>query len=136
MVGLLLAISLGAVIVFSTPGQPGPAAQEPVQGSGGAGQGDGGSADSGPQEIYIKALSNGAYDRQEITVKKGIPVRLHFTAEPNAGCGRQMVIYGLNVQAISRSGEEAVVDFTPEKEGVYEYNCGMRMWKPGKLVVV
>ena len=36
------------------------------------------------QEIYITALSNGEYDKSEITVKKGVPVRLHFTAEAGA----------------------------------------------------
>src|SRR3989338_7026816 len=53
------------------------------------------------QEIYIKALSNGTYDKSEIRVKKGIPVNLHFSAEPNAGCGRFLSVYGLNVNALS-----------------------------------
>jgi len=88
------------------------------------------------QDVYIRALNTGSYDKQEVTVKKGIPVRLHFTADPDAGCGRQMVIYGLNVRAISKNGEENIVDFTPQDAGTYEYNCGMRMWRPGRLVVV
>ncbi|HSB46470.1 MAG TPA: cupredoxin domain-containing protein [Candidatus Bilamarchaeum sp.] len=88
------------------------------------------------QDIYIKALSDGTYDRNEVTVKKGTPVRLHFTADPNAGCGRQLVIYGMNIRASSLNGEEGVVDFIPQAEGTYEYSCGMRMWGPGKLVVV
>ena len=94
-----------------------------------------GNTTGGIQDIYIKARSDGTYDKQEVTVKRGQPVRLHFTADPNAGCGRQLVIYGMNVRAISRSGEENVVDFTPQQAGTFEYNCGMRMWKPGKLIV-
>ena len=66
-------------------------------------------------------------------VRKGVPVRLHFTAI-NAGCGSQLVIYGMNVKALSR-GQETVVEFTPEKEGTFEYNCGMRMFDPGRFVV-
>jgi plastocyanin len=88
------------------------------------------------QDVYIRAKNDGTYDKGEVTVKAGSPVRLHFTADPDAGCGRQMVIYGLNVKAISKSGEEDIVEFTPQKAGTYEYNCGMRMWRPGKLVVV
>ena len=133
--GLVLAVAFGAIIVFSSPGTPGPDRQAAGPVADAAENGVAGGYDAGPQDIYIRALSNGGYDRQEITVNGGVPVRLHFSAEPNAGCGRQLVIYGLGVQAVSRSGEEAVVDFTPEK-GVYEYNCGMRMWRPGKLVVV
>jgi len=130
VVGLALAILLGAYVAFSAPqqGNPGTA----VNGNG-SGPGVGGSGAA--QDIYIRALSNGAYDKQEITVKAGVPLRLHFTADPDAGCGRQLVIYGLNVKALSRSGEEDVVEFTPTQAGTFEYNCGMRMWQPGRLVV-
>ncbi|MFN7991828.1 MAG: cupredoxin domain-containing protein [Candidatus Micrarchaeia archaeon] len=87
------------------------------------------------QEVYIKALSDGTYDKEEVTVKKGSPVRLHFTADRNAGCGRQLVIYGMNIRASSLNGEESVVEFIPQAAGTYDYSCGMRMWGPGKLVV-
>ncbi len=89
----------------------------------------------GAQDIYIRANSDGTYSTQAIAVRKGVPVRLHFTADPSAGCGRQLSIYGMGVKAFSRSGEESVVEFTPESAGEYEYNCGMRMWRPGKLTV-
>ncbi|MEK6982088.1 MAG: cupredoxin domain-containing protein [Candidatus Micrarchaeota archaeon] len=96
----------------------------------------GAGSSAGVQEIYIKALSSGTYDNKQITVKKGVPVRLHFSADPGAGCGRAMVIYGLNVRAISQNGQEQIVDFTPSQAGTFEYNCGMRMFQPGKLTVV
>ena len=92
-------------------------------------------SNSEKQEIYIKALANGDYDNKEIVVKKGIPVRVHFTANPGAGCGRQLVIYGTNVNLISQNGEEKTAEFTPQKEGTYEFSCGMRMQGPGRLVV-
>ncbi|MFN7991827.1 MAG: cupredoxin domain-containing protein [Candidatus Micrarchaeia archaeon] len=126
MIGLVVAVLFGAYIVFSAPGS----------GNQGTNVGSGGVSGGPAQEIYIKALSDGTYDKQEVTVKKGMLVRLHFTADRNAGCGRQMVIYGLNVNAISRSGEESVVEFTPQQAGTFEYNCGMRMWRPGRLNVV
>ncbi|HSB46471.1 MAG TPA: cupredoxin domain-containing protein [Candidatus Bilamarchaeum sp.] len=126
IVGLALAVLFGAYIAFSSPGSP---SQGTTVVSGSP---SGGAA----QDIYIKALSNGAYDKNEVTVKKGIPVRLHFTADPSAGCGRQFVIYGMNVKAISQSGEEDVVEFTPQQAGTFQYSCGMRMWGPGKLIVV
>ncbi len=131
--GLTLIGLLGAYVILSSPASYAAPPENDAQGN--PGGGEAGSAPSGTQDIYIKALSNGAYDKQEVKVQKGLPVRLHFSAEPNAGCGRQLVIYGLNVQAISRSGEESVVDFTPQKEGIFEYNCGMRMWRAGKLIV-
>ncbi|VVB66338.1 Cupredoxin-like domain protein [Candidatus Gugararchaeum adminiculabundum] len=90
---------------------------------------------AGAQDIYIRALANGQYDNMQVTVKKGTPVRLHFTADPSAGCGRYFKIYGLGVDARSNSGEEQVVEFTPTAEGTYDYSCGMRMWGPGKFTV-
>lgn len=94
------------------------------------------SAQKDVQDIYIKAKNDGTYDKAEVTVEAGSPVRLHFTADPDAGCGRQMVIYGLNIRAVSTNGEEDLVEFIPQKAGTYEYNCGMRMWRAGRLVVV
>jgi plastocyanin domain-containing protein len=88
----------------------------------------------GVQEVYLKALSNGNYDNMQITVRKGIPVRMYFSAEPNTGCGRQLVIRGLGVQAVS-NGQQQMVEFTPQNEGTYQYTCGMGMWGPGRLVV-
>ncbi len=125
LVGLVIVALFGAYIVFSAPG---PGNQGSVVGNS--------SVQGGPaQDIYIKALRDGSYDTKEVTVKKGLPVRLHFTADPGAGCGRQIVIYGMNIKASSLNGEEDVVEFTPQQAGTFEYSCGMRMWRPGKLVV-
>ena len=100
---------------------------------------DGGSQTQQPSsDVYIKALDSFSYNPQQVTVKKGVPVKIHFTAEPNVGCGRQLVVYGAgqNISVVSKSGAEQVIEFTPQKEGTFEYNCGMRMMQPGKLVVV
>ncbi len=117
---------LGMAAIFAAgagKAQPPQAAQAAAGSSGGA------------QDIYIHANAGGTYDKSALSVKSGVPVKLHFTADPNAGCGRQIVIYGLGVSAISRSGEEAVVEFTPTAPGTYQYSCGMRMWGPGTLTV-
>jgi heme/copper-type cytochrome/quinol oxidase subunit 2 len=129
---------------LAQPDQAQPTAQaQPVQPSapanrGGCGCGGGGLSCGGAgavQDIYIKALSDGTYDKQELDVRKGETVRLHFTADPSAGCGRSMVVYGLNIRASSLNGEESVVEFIPQQAGSYEISCGMRMWGPAKLVV-
>ena len=44
------------------------------------------------QEVYVRALATGAYDPREVAVKKGIPVRFHFSAESRAGCGKQLIL--------------------------------------------
>ena len=139
--GLILALVIGAYFVFGTtvlnPEKSSVSAQktqvaktndnQPNQ------QNSAASPDGGIQEVYLKATGYG-YDKSEITVKKGIAVRLHFTAE-NAGCGSYLVIYGLNVKALSKNGQEAITEFTPQQEGTYQYSCGMHMFPPGNFIV-
>lgn len=142
-IAAIAAFMLQANTPISNAGQPlpdsaqgaGPAGGDSEARQGGAAP-DYSDADAAVQDIYIRALSTYSYDTEEITVKKGIPVRLHFSADDGAGCGRAFYIYGLGVKAVSRGGEEQVVDFTPDAAGTYEYNCGMRMFSPGRLVVV
>jgi plastocyanin domain-containing protein len=127
MFAVFLAAVVAAVGFFATGSNAGASGKEssivtnPAVGSGNA------------QDVYLKATSSG-YDKRELTVKKGIPVRLHFTAV-NAGCGSLLVIYGLDVKALSKNGQEAVVEFTPTQEGTYQYSCGMRMFPPGNFIV-
>jgi len=101
----------------------------------GLGSGQQGAVANGQiQDIYIKAQGFGGYDKPEVDVKAGIPVRLHFSADPSAGCGRALFINEFGVQLVSKSGEEQVATFTPTKPGTYQYHCGMYMFV-GKLVV-
>ena len=133
--GLFLAIVLGGYVVFANNGQDVSQTGSTLPSQAGQNQPSVAQAPAvtgGVQEVYLKATAGG-YDKSEIVVKKGIPVRLHFTAQ-NAGCGSQLVIYGMNVKALSRN-QEVVVEFTPEKEGTFEYNCGMKMMPPGRFVV-
>ena len=87
------------------------------------------------QVVAIRALSTGTYDKPEVAVKAGIPVRLDFSADSGAGCGRQFILDGFNVQLTSNSGETTSATFTPTSVGDYAYHCGMNMWR-GTLHVV
>ena len=95
----------------------------------------GGTAVASVQDVYLTALGTGKYDKSSITVKKGIPVLFHFTAETSAGCGKQVIMEDFNVKLVSKNGETVTAEFTPQQEGTYYYHCGMWMFK-GKLIVV
>ena len=86
------------------------------------------------QDVYVKALSTGTYDKTEVAVQKGVPVRFHFSAESGAGCGRVLVMEEFGVSLVSRNGGEQVAEFTPQDAGTYEYHCGMHMFV-GRMVV-
>lgn len=87
------------------------------------------------QEIFIRATSAGTYDKPYVTVKKGLPVKLNFSADPNSGCGRMLLMRDFGVQLLSKNGETQSAFFTPQKEGRYEFSCSMRMFR-GTLEVV
>ena len=81
------------------------------------------------QDVSVRALSNGRYDKAEITVKKGTPVRFSFSADPGAGCGRALYITDFGVKLVSYSGETDSATFTPDKTGDFAYRCGMNMFR-------
>ncbi|MBI4044031.1 MAG: cupredoxin domain-containing protein [Candidatus Diapherotrites archaeon] len=89
----------------------------------------------GVQEMFLKATAKGFYEPSLLTVKKGIPVNLHFSAEPNSGCGKVLVIPAFKVWKVAPNTGEVLAQFTPTQKGVFDFHCSMRMFR-GKLEVV
>ncbi|HIH18841.1 TPA: hypothetical protein HA225_02590 [Candidatus Micrarchaeota archaeon] len=86
-------------------------------------------------EVQVVSLHASAYgyDKNTISVKAGQPVRLDFSAEPNSGCGRQVIIDNVGVNMVSRNGETVSATFTPPAPGVYKFHCSMNMFR-GELI--
>jgi plastocyanin domain-containing protein len=84
------------------------------------------------QEVTIRV--KGGYDPDVIVVRKGIPVRLNFYRDETADCSGIVVIGEFNIRKPLPAFKTTPIEFTPEKEGEYAFNCGMGMLK-GKLVV-
>lgn len=94
-----------------------------------------GQANNGKEQLVeVTALETGIYDKQEIRVKAGSPVRFRFKAQSRAGCGMQLVIPDFGVNMVSRNEEVKEAVFTPTQKGVYPYRCGMNMFR-GKMYV-
>jgi len=99
---------------------------------GGAGSANAGAGNLAVQSVTLRATPSG-YDKASITVKAGVPVKFDFSADPNAGCGRQIIIDRVGVNLISRSGETVSATFTPPTPGQYAYHCSMNMFR-GMLI--
>lgn len=91
-----------------------------------------------PLEIQIKA-KRFSFTPNEITVQKGQPVRLLITAL-DVSHGFAIDAFKIKKKIDVEAEEPTVVEFTPDKEGVYDFYCvvfcgsgheGMR----GKLIV-
>lgn len=87
------------------------------------------------QKVSIRATNLGTYSPSIITVKKGIPVEISFSADGGAGCGRQIVMRDFGINEIVSGNETKTFTINPTKTGTFEFACGMRMFV-GQLMVV
>ena len=88
--------------------------------------------ESGIQEVVIKV--KGGYSPDVITVEKGRPVRLNFYREETAVCSEQVLFPDFNKQAMLVPFKTIPVEFTPDREGEFGFQCGMGMLH-GKIIV-
>jgi plastocyanin domain-containing protein len=89
----------------------------------------------GRQDIYLKATQYGTFSPDYLVVKKGVPVRIHYSADPNAGCGREVVFPQFKKQKLAPTSGEALIDFTPNQAGKFPFRCPMNMFK-GTIEVI
>jgi len=82
----------------------------------------------------VRVTVKGGYEPDVIVVKKGIPVRLNFYRDETADCSDTIVFGDFNIRKPLPAFKTTTIEFTPEKEGEYEFTCGMGMLK-GKLIV-
>ncbi len=83
---------------------------------------------NGVQEIKLHASTSG-YSISAFTVKKGVPVRILFSADQYAGCGKQLLIPDFGIRQLVQDNEEVPVEFTPNKEGAFPFRCSMNMYR-------
>ncbi len=89
----------------------------------------------GKQDIYLKATQYGTYSPGTLKVKKGIPVRIHFSADFGAGCGHAIIIPEYNIRTNAPGEGETLLEFTPLNVGTFPFHCSMKMFN-GTIEVV
>jgi cytochrome c oxidase subunit 2 len=72
-----------------------------------------------PQTITIRA-SRFTFDPNEITVKKGAPVKVIIHSED---VSHGLVIEDLGIRTEVKKGQSATITFTPEAAGTFEGKC-------------
>ncbi len=90
---------------------------------------------NGVQEVDLRALDSGTYNYSTIILQQGIPTRIHYTADPGAGCGREVIIPLAKARKLAPTQGEALIEFTPSEKGKYPFYCSMRMFR-GTIEVV
>src|SRR3989344_7304183 len=101
---LIVVFLVFAIILLSGCNQQSNAGAAPIQTSSG-----------NAQKVSVRALNTGFYDKLEVRVKAGTPVEFSFSADPDSGCGRQLLIPEFGVEFVSKNGETKTATFTPQK---------------------
>lgn len=91
-----------------------------------------GAGAGGVQEVEV--VVKGGYAPSQVRVRRGVPVRLVFDRQENAGGSEEVVIAGLGVRRRLPAFERTVVEFTPREAGTYEFTGGTGTLR-GRIVV-
>ena len=94
--------------------------------------------EDGVQEFTL-TITPGGYSPIRINVKRDIPVKLHFRALGQVGCGNTLIlpIGGASAQSVTLESEqdEKIIEFTPQQTGEFTFFCGHYMYR-GILTIV
>lgn len=77
-------------------------------------------------QVIAMQLSTAGYSPNNITVKKGVPVRIETNATSDAGCVRGIMIPDFNINKALNVGQDSFT-FTPDKTGTFTFTCQMKM---------
>ena len=86
----------------------------------------------GVQEVDVTV--RGGYQPAAIVAKAGRPLRLNFTRRESTPCGEEVVLPEFGRRAHLPENRTVAVEIVPGEPGVYEFTCGMNMYK-GRLIV-
>ena len=82
----------------------------------------------------VDVTVKGGYQPASIVAQAGRTLRLNFTRREATPCGEEVVFPEFGRRAHLPEGDSVSVEVTPTEPGVYEFTCGMNMYK-GKIVV-
>lgn len=82
----------------------------------------------------VDVTVKGGYQPASIVAEAGRTLRLNFTRREATPCGEEVVFPEFGRRAHLPEDDSVTVEITPTAPGVYEFTCGMNMYK-GKIVV-
>jgi plastocyanin domain-containing protein len=88
---------------------------------------------AGIQEVEV--VVRGGYTPDRIEVRQSRPVRLTFLRRESNPCTEQVILGDFGISRQLPEGERVVIEFTPDKAGVFTFHCGMNMVR-GTIAVI
>lgn len=87
-----------------------------------------------PEGAFKVLVTKDGFTPQEISYKKGQPLKLAFYRADSENCASEVVFKDLNITKKLPVGEVVTIDIPTEKTGAINFACGMNMYK-GKIIV-
>jgi hypothetical protein len=87
-----------------------------------------------PEGAIKVTVTKDGFVPQEITFKKGQPLKLAFYRVDSENCADEVVFKDLNISKKLPVGQVVVVDIPTEQEKTFTFACGMNMYK-GQIIV-
>jgi len=84
------------------------------------------------QEINMDVSASG-YSPNSFVLKNGIPVKWNVNVKQLTGCNQELILRQYGIDKKLKAGLN-VIEFTPDKEGVIQFSCGMGMLR-GSFIV-
>lgn len=87
-----------------------------------------------PEGAFKIVVSREGFTPQEVSFKKGQPLKLAFYRADEVNCGSEVIFKDLNITKKLPVGEVVTIDIPTDKAGEFAFACGMDMLK-GKIIV-
>ncbi len=87
-----------------------------------------------PEGAFKVLVTKDGFTPQEISYKKGEPLKLAFYRADSENCANEVVFKDLNITKKLPVGEVVTVELPTDKTGAITFACGMNMFK-GKIIV-
>ncbi len=82
----------------------------------------------------INITVEGGYSPNTISIPKGKTTRINFFRKDPSSCLEEVVLGDFKIRKYLPLNQKVSIAITPEKEGTYDFVCGMNMFH-GKLIV-
>jgi plastocyanin domain-containing protein len=79
------------------------------------------------QEVTV--IVDGGYEPNQILVKAGQKVRLHFERKDSSSCLEEVRFPDFHIARLLPLNRVTEVEFFPKQPGRYEFTCGMNMFR-------
>lgn len=82
----------------------------------------------------IDIAVDGGYEPNFITIPKGKTTKLNFYRKDPSSCLEEVILSDFKIKKFLPLNKKTTIEVTPQKEGVFQFSCGMNMFH-GKLKV-